>query len=329
MPCVLAESDNESAPSTTPTKDDSHTIARTKSQELLLLEKIQAEAAAFYNYDSLPPADKDRKIVRTNLATKYDRLSLDEISGKKQTPPAPDRRNSLDFKILSLDEIRARKKVDTIPHKPPITLNLRKRKLSTQETVTTSGNKIIKVVRSNSIVYKKLDKNAPAPTAQPKTPKPTNDNRKRTISEQSDVCEVDDELVDNCFEFKRIKITERTINKPKLIRNRNVSESRLSEKTVVTEILNSTENDSDSEVQIVSVENIQENIDIDKIYSDDIIDVDSTAKFGEPIDIVDLSDDDDDNTDLVTNVPDVVASCQKKDSTDKNLLRDIDALLDD
>ncbi|KAG6440343.1 hypothetical protein O3G_MSEX001247 [Manduca sexta] len=311
------------------------TIARTKSQELLLLEKIQAEAAAFYSYDTLPPADppKDRKIVRTNLNSKYDRLSLEEMSGKKQ--PTTERRNSLDFKVLSLDEIRARKK-EAIIHTTPITLNLsRKRKLSTQETITTSGNKIIKVVRSNSIVYKKVDHNAPPATTQTKVDhKPAEDvSRKRTLSELSDMCEIqEDELIDNCYEFKRVKIGEQT-TKPRLIRNRLSSTKKSNEET--KDVVDKTD-DSDSEVQIVSVEVSEKHIDLSAEI--EVIDVDTT-RLGEPVDIVDLSEDleesdvvSDLDIDIGKNVPDVVASCQKVsklDNSDKNLINDIDALLND
>ncbi|XP_038218760.1 uncharacterized protein LOC119837312 [Zerene cesonia] len=337
------ESDNESAPSSTPTKgefpDDPARIARSKSQELLLLEKIQAEAAAFYNYDALPPAEppKERKIVRTNLTNKYDKLTLDEIAGKK---PAGERRNSLDFKVLSLDEIRARKKVsETVIHTTPITLNLsRKRKLSTHETITTSGNKIIKVVRSNSIVYKKVDKNAPAQPCQAKSDNKKMDDvnsRKRTLSEQSDVYEMqEDELVDNCYEFKRIKIGEHT-SKPRLIRSRSTNKSISESKD---DDYCKTDQDSDTDVQFVSMELTDKCFD-DKNSDSDIIDVEST-RMGEPVDVVDLCDEQEDSEitiadldlDLVKNVPDVVASCHKnlsKTDDDKDILNDIDAILND
>ncbi|CAK1589054.1 unnamed protein product [Parnassius mnemosyne] len=342
------ESDNESAPSSTPTKtispDDAQKIARTKSQELLLLEKIQAEAAAFYSYEAQPVIDqsKERKIVRTNLSSKYDRLSLDEISGKTQTA---ERRNSLDFKVLSLDEIRARKKCnDTILHSTPITLNLsRKRKLSTQEINTATGNKIIKVVRNNSIVYKKVDHNASVQCNQSKTEQKRNENerRKRTLSEQSDIYDMqEDELVDNCYEFKRIKIGEQT-SKPRLIRNRHASSCTTNSdgKDNEAEFSNKTDIESDSEVQFVGIE-MSENHNIDKLSDTEIIDVEST-KMGDPVDIVDLCEDVDENDvilsdidlGLVKNVPDVVASCHKNlsknDNSEKDLLNDIDALLDD
>lgn len=316
--------------------DDEQRIARTKSQELFLLEKIQAEAAAFYSYESLPPVvdpPKERKIVRTNLSNKYDRLSLDEIAGKQQ-PPA-ERRNSLDFKILSLEEIRARKKADTIVHSPPITLNLsRKRKPSTQETITTAGNKIIKVVRSNSVVYKKVDHAALAAISQAKIDLKQSDNmesRKRTLSEQSDVYEMqEDELVDNCYEFKRIKIAEHT-SKPRLIRNRHISV----EKIVDNKNANYKDNDSDEEVQIISVVIPDKDSKIDSLSDTEVIDVEST-KICEPIDIVDLSEESDvteldHDLNLGNNVPDVVASCHmnKVDNAEKNLLKDIDCLLNE
>lgn len=345
-PCVLAESDSESAPSSTPTKtvspDDAQRIARTKSQELLLLEKIQAEAAAYYGYDALPSAEAthERKVVRTNLSTKYDRLSLDEIAGKKQQPTG-ERRNSLDFKILSLDEIRAKKKTEAIIHPTPITLNLsRKRKLSTTESITTSGNKIIKVVRSNSIVYKKVDHSAPAVSNQNKTDQRQNEDnvsRKRTLSEISDLYEIhDDELVDDVYEFKRIKVAEQT-TKPRLIRNRSMNKDITeTEHRKDAEVdSNNTNNDSDSEVQIISVGISDKNTDVSAILDTEIIDVDST-KMGDPVAIVDLSDDSDDvaiselDLELVKNVPDVVASCHKNSSlieSGKDLLSSIDAIL--
>lgn len=316
--------------------DDEQRIARTKSQELFLLEQIQAEAAAFYSYEALPPVldpPKERKIVRTNLSSKYDRLSLDEIAGKQHPPP--ERRNSLDFKILSLEEIRARKKAETV-HSPPITLNLsRKRKPSTQETITTAGNKIIKVVRSNSVVYKKVDRTTLAVSSQAKIDlkqSDSMDSRKRTLSEQSDVYEMqEDELVDNCYEFKRIKIAEHT-SKPRLIRNRHISVEKIVDNKNAN---NNKDNDSDEEVQIISVVIPDKDSKIDSLSDTEVIDVEST-KICEPIDIVDLSEDSDvaesdHDLNLGKNVPDVVASCHmnKVDNAEKDLLKDIDCLLNE
>lgn len=285
----------------------------------------------------MPPAvepPKERKIVRSNLSTKYDRLSLDEISGKQQ--PVVERRKSLDFKILSLEEIRARKKAETIVHSPPITLNLsRKRKPSTQETVTTAGNKIIKVVRSNSVVYKKVDHNTLVESRQVKIDLRQSDDvetRKRTLSEQSDVYEMqEDELVDNCYEFKRIKIAEHT-SKPRLIRNRHISvENNIDNKNAN----NNKDDDTDEEVQIISVVIPDKDSKIDSLSDTEVIDVEST-KICEPIDIVDLSEESDvaesdHNPNFRKNVPDVVASCHmnKVDNVEKDLFKEIDCLLNE
>ncbi|CAB3232165.1 unnamed protein product [Arctia plantaginis] len=312
------ESDNESAPSSTPTKilspDDAQKVARSKSQELLLLEKIQAEAAAYYRYDAPP-----RPPARACLAAKFDEP---------------------DFKVLSLDEIRARKKSEAIIQNKPITINLsRKRKLSTQETITTSGNKIIKVVRSNSIVYKKLDTNTPVASGHSKVDQRQSDNavdRKRSLSDQSDICEIqEDELVDNCFEFKRIKIAQsENTSKPKLIRNRLSSCNKSGDEQTYADKVCNRDTDSDSEVQIVEI-----NSKVD-LSDSDVIDLETT-RLGEPFDVVDLSEDleesdltvSDLDLDLSKNVPDVVASCRKQtnkmDSSESNILKDIDSLLDD
>lgn len=317
--CVLAESDNESAPSSTPTKisspDDAQKIARSKSQELALLEKIQAEAAAYYRYDALPQPPR----ARVRLAAAFD-----------EPPPS-----ALDFKVLSLEEIRARKSNDAIVQNKPITINLsRKRKLSTQETITTSGNKIIKIVRNNSIVYKKLNTDAPAVSAPSKADQKQceTDDRKHLLSDRREVHE--DELVDNCFEFKRIKITQvENTSKPKLIRN-GISNNKSGDKQTLAETVSNRDTDSDSEVQIVE---LTDNIDL---CDSEVIDLE-TIKPGQPIDVVDLSEDQEESNvtlsdldlELGKNIPDVVASCHKQtnkvDSSESKILIDVDSLLDD
>lgn len=320
--CVLAESDNESAPSSTPTKHSSPDETK-ESQELLLLEKIQAEAAAYYHYEDLPPADTHRRIVRTSLNNKYDKMSLDEIAGRKQSIEL---RTSLDFKILSLDEIRARKKVnnDAIVQSKPITLNLnRKRKLSTHESITDSG-KVIKVVRSNSVVYKKVD-NSVVPVhnlSKDDSMESEPVNRKRTYSEQSDVLEINDDELDDSIQFKRVHI-EKT-RKPTLVRTK----SKVSYDDI-KEVTDSNKSDeSDSEVQIVD-----DTSDITKIndISSDIIDLD--APDTSTIDIVDLSLDIDESgvvADLnSSNVPDIVASCVGINTTINVDSADEEAILND
>ncbi|KAG7304891.1 hypothetical protein JYU34_010286 [Plutella xylostella] len=349
------ESDNESAPSCTPTKPGGgnsgaprdggapSTAPSAASQELMLLQQIQAEAAAYYSYDAEPPKEvKERKIVRTNLSTKYDRVSLDELTGKKNPE-----KTSLDFKVMSLDEIRAKKRSSNeslIPTKP-ITLNLnRKRKISTQETIIDSGNKIIKVVRSNSIVYKKVDENAQNAPSKSKVDAKSDDGesaRKRTCSEQSDVLEVVDiELDDDCFKFKRIKLMENT-SKPKLIRHTSLSSDNKVDSDLKDDLLDiyGKADDSDTEVQIVGEEITLGN---PRLVDTEVIDLDDSAKMAEPIDIVDLSDDEpeindidinDIDLELIKNVPDVVASCHTKNvptvNTSKEVIENIDDILDE
>lgn len=192
-----------------------------------------------------------------------------------------------------------------------------------------------------------MDRSAPAVLSQAKVDQKQYDtakDRKRTLSEQSDICEIqEDELVDNCYEFKRIKLAAQTA-KPRLIRNRLTSSNISTDEPKYDDLdLNKTD-DSDSEVQIVSVEMTGiDSVDLDKVDSDsEIIDLEST-RLGDPIDVVDLSEDQDDgditvadlDLDLSKNavMPDVVVSCHqqlnKADSSANNILNDIDSLLDD
>lgn len=50
MWCILAESDNESAPTNSPTKPNQTRVVKVKTLEEIRLEKIQAESAAYYFY---------------------------------------------------------------------------------------------------------------------------------------------------------------------------------------------------------------------------------------------------------------------------------------
>lgn len=93
MLCVLAESDNESVPTSSPVKQNIR--VRVKTLEEIRLEKIQAESAAYYSYP-----------IETSLATTESaddlRNRIIQRLNKKTTP-------SSEFQILSLDEIRKRK----------------------------------------------------------------------------------------------------------------------------------------------------------------------------------------------------------------------------
>lgn len=79
---VLAESDNESVPTTTPTKKPQKNV-HVKTLEEIRLERIQAESAAFYGYER--PND-----LRSLISTRR--------------MPSP--KESDDFRILTLEEIR-------------------------------------------------------------------------------------------------------------------------------------------------------------------------------------------------------------------------------
>lgn len=316
--CVLAESDNESAPSSTPTKNISQESAvhaedtpGCKHQELLRLEQIQAEAAAYYSYETQTkePPKEHRKLVRANLSAKYDRVSLDELAGKTNE------RKSLDFKVLTLDEIRARKnKNDSIITTTPITVTLnRKRKLSSQETIIDSGNKIIKVVRSNSVIYKKVDPEGSSTSKQPRVEHRISDSepsRKRTVSGMSDSLEIYDDELEDCMQFKRVKMLDHTV-KPKLIRNTSLNSDNKteSEPKEVSVAVDSKTDESDSEVQIVG----------DEI---DIIDLDDSKLTD--ADVVELSEDSESDIELecIHNVPDVVASCHSKNPANTNAVKD-------
>lgn len=109
--CVLAESDNESIPTSSPIKQNLR--VRVKTLEEIRLEKIQAESAAYYSY----PTEKTTETTDTS-----DDLRS-RIIKRLNTKPTP----STDFEILSLDQIRKRKikndnvstlnEVDIVPNK--------------------------------------------------------------------------------------------------------------------------------------------------------------------------------------------------------------------
>ncbi|GBP43032.1 Zinc finger CCCH domain-containing protein 11A [Eumeta japonica] len=286
------KSDNESAPSSTPTKAVSPEEHASQSRELLLLERIQAEAAAFYSYpvDEPPPRRSHPGPI---------------------CPP--------NFKIMSLEEIRAKR--ESIVQGKPITLTLnRKRKLSTHETITSTG-KMIKLVRSNSVVYKKMEQVASVAPPRRESKSIENLNRKRTLSEQSDVLEIQDDELEDCYKFKRIKLNEQT-SKPRLIRaKQTLSESEKSEDAKTDGYAT----DSDHDVQI-------------------IVDSESNGDLKEPavvlvgpgatpsIDVIDLCDDGELTNEMdLSGVPDIVASCRaaKMTTASDDIIKDIDSIIND
>ncbi|KAK7871627.1 hypothetical protein R5R35_001814 [Gryllus longicercus] len=84
------ESDNESVPTSTPTKKPQKNV-HVKTLEEIRLERIQAESAAFYSYKESGPSSGVSDL-RSRLA-----------------PRKPYSKSSQDFRILTLDEIRKRK----------------------------------------------------------------------------------------------------------------------------------------------------------------------------------------------------------------------------
>lgn len=96
--CVLAESDNESVPTSSPSKFLNRSI-RVKTLEEIKLERIQAESAAYYSYPSIDSSLEPT--VETQEANDLRKRILKRLN--KQPQP------NTDFKILTLDEIRKRK----------------------------------------------------------------------------------------------------------------------------------------------------------------------------------------------------------------------------
>lgn len=105
----LPESDNESAPS--PVKSQPK-VPYCKTYEQMRLEEIQAESAAYYSYE----AGNDAGLFRnqTDIA-KAKRIANRWVNSPKVEEPVKE----LDFKVLSLEEIRRRKKEKELAAKAP------------------------------------------------------------------------------------------------------------------------------------------------------------------------------------------------------------------
>lgn len=101
---VLAESDSESVPTSTPTKQQPQKNIHVKTLEEIRLERVQAESAAFYAYSS-PPVEPEPD--RTTVASDWDTNGDSDLRAKIVFRKAY--RNSkpnLDFRVMTLDEIR-------------------------------------------------------------------------------------------------------------------------------------------------------------------------------------------------------------------------------
>ncbi|XP_031339323.1 zinc finger CCCH domain-containing protein 11A-like isoform X2 [Photinus pyralis] len=95
------ESDNESAPTNSPAKPNQTRVVKVKTLEEIRLEKVQAESAAYYFY---PGSDESRSLEMESADDLRQRI-LKRLNIKTDEVPAPPT-----FEILSLDEIRKRKK---------------------------------------------------------------------------------------------------------------------------------------------------------------------------------------------------------------------------
>lgn len=106
----LPESDNESAPS--PVKSQPK-VPYCKTYEQMRLEEIQAESAAYYSYE----AENDiHKLFHNPNIGKIKRIGANRwVNSPKTEEPV----KKLDFKVLSLEEIRRRKKERELTAKGP------------------------------------------------------------------------------------------------------------------------------------------------------------------------------------------------------------------
>jgi len=111
---VLAESDSESVPTSTPTKQQPKKNIHVKTLEEIRLERVQAESAAFYAYSSPPvEPEPDRTTGSTAVASDWDGNGDSDLRAKIVSRKA--NRNSkanLGFRVMTLDEIRKSRQLE-------------------------------------------------------------------------------------------------------------------------------------------------------------------------------------------------------------------------
>lgn len=118
LSCILAESDSESVPNSSPAKLAQNARAvRVKTLEEIRLERIQAESAAFYSYPeplqlhtsistNILSLNKPSNDLRARLGG-YGDFNKQFVTTKKANNKNS---NKMDFEILSLEQIRKRKR---------------------------------------------------------------------------------------------------------------------------------------------------------------------------------------------------------------------------
>lgn len=107
---VLAESDSESIPTSTPIKKQQQKNLRVKTLEEIKLERVQAESAAFYAYNSTSVKPESDTTVASTLTSGWDSDGDSDLRAKILSRKS--NRNSkadVDFRVMTLDEIRKRR----------------------------------------------------------------------------------------------------------------------------------------------------------------------------------------------------------------------------
>ncbi|PNF14041.1 hypothetical protein B7P43_G03557 [Cryptotermes secundus] len=104
------ESDSESIPTSTPIKKRQQKNLRVKTLEEIKLERVQAESAAFYAYNSTPVKPESDTTVASTPTSSWDSEGDSDLRAKILSRKS--HRNSkadVDFRVMTLDEIRKRR----------------------------------------------------------------------------------------------------------------------------------------------------------------------------------------------------------------------------
>lgn len=220
---MLTESDTESTPSPEKNQQPSR-ISSCKTYEEIRLEEIQAESAAFYSYDS--------EYENTGGGGKMKRASSGQLQRVANiSSPYPKSEDQMDFKVLTLDEIRSRKQ--------------QAKKHETMEEEESEQNVVDKT--SIKVAIKALDELKDA-------------NREKSITRKRTFIEVDDDELKESV--KRPKI--QSINaRPIKLKRRRIVMTEVSEKLSEKPIRETTESeDLDDEKPQVKSDKLRLELDL-------------------------------------------------------------------